>query len=114
MGEQASRHEKGCIEGDLPTPLISDFGLAAETSQAQLRTFCGTVDFLSPEPIASRFFAGGIREVIAGKTANGFLKPENPDIYFFVLFFPFSCLPVFLPSVLHRFLSNCCTRRLQK
>eukprot|EP00297_Palpitomonas_bilix_P009293 CAMPEP_0113879980 /NCGR_PEP_ID=MMETSP0780_2-20120614/7530_1 /TAXON_ID=652834 /ORGANISM="Palpitomonas bilix" /LENGTH=353 /DNA_ID=CAMNT_0000866603 /DNA_START=316 /DNA_END=1377 /DNA_ORIENTATION=- /assembly_acc=CAM_ASM_000599 len=77
LGRKEEHMGEGCIEGDLPTPLISDFGLAAETSQAQLRTFCGTVDFLSPEPIASRFFAGGIREVIAGKTANGLRLSES-------------------------------------
>jgi len=97
LGRKEEHMGEGCIEGDLPTPLISDFGLAAETSQAQLRTFCGTVDFLSPEPIASRFFAGGIREVIAGKTANGFLK-EDPCIMFILLFY---LLPILYPPVLY-------------
>eukprot|EP00297_Palpitomonas_bilix_P003418 CAMPEP_0113916380 /NCGR_PEP_ID=MMETSP0780_2-20120614/32042_1 /TAXON_ID=652834 /ORGANISM="Palpitomonas bilix" /LENGTH=568 /DNA_ID=CAMNT_0000915627 /DNA_START=261 /DNA_END=1967 /DNA_ORIENTATION=- /assembly_acc=CAM_ASM_000599 len=48
----------------LPIPLIADFGLAAELSQSDIRTFCGTIDYLAPEPIASRHFKGGIRDVL--------------------------------------------------
>mmetsp|Transcript_34992 Transcript_34992/g.90652 ORF Transcript_34992/g.90652 Transcript_34992/m.90652 type:complete len:215 (+) Transcript_34992:859-1503(+) len=54
----------------LPTPLIADFGLAREISKSNLRTFCGTVDYLPPELIASRHLQGGIREVLAGTWGN--------------------------------------------
>uniref|UniRef100_A0A7S3GAZ8 Protein kinase domain-containing protein n=1 Tax=Palpitomonas bilix TaxID=652834 RepID=A0A7S3GAZ8_9EUKA len=50
----------------LPKPLIADFGLATQLRKL-MRTFCGTIDYLSPEPIASRHFEGGIRDVLAVK-----------------------------------------------
>uniref|UniRef100_A0A7S3DFH5 Protein kinase domain-containing protein n=1 Tax=Palpitomonas bilix TaxID=652834 RepID=A0A7S3DFH5_9EUKA len=66
----------------LPTPLIADFGLAREISKSNLRTFCGTVDYLPPELIASRHLQGGIREVLAGTCGN-------PQLLRVVTLFPF-------------------------
>uniref|UniRef100_A0A7S3DIH4 Protein kinase domain-containing protein n=1 Tax=Palpitomonas bilix TaxID=652834 RepID=A0A7S3DIH4_9EUKA len=58
-------------DASLPYVYICDFGLAAHTSnKEQMRGFRGTPQYISPEIVASRYFAGGIYEMIGEGIEN--------------------------------------------